>query len=251
MAYFLTPPARGAANVTLRRLNYMVPCRFSSVSASQYSALAEQRSSILSDSELAYFEGLPVLRRRTSYLLGRFAAKNALASLVGEEDYRSISIEPGIFGQPIVHHRRSIGYDISISHNSRQAVAIAFDAGHPMGIDIEEFDPALYETLLSAVPGEETRFWDRSENPSPELLLVLWTVKEALSKALRCGMMTPASVLAIASLDRSGSCRYQSVFRNFGQYKALSWVSEATVISIVLPLRTEIEFDPFKLGSSR
>jgi 4'-phosphopantetheinyl transferase len=183
-------------------------------------------------------------------MLGRFAAKNALASLVGEEDYRSISIERGIFGQPIVRHQPSIGYDISISHNRRQAVAIAFDAGHPMGIDIEEFEPALYETLLKAVPGEETRFWDRrSENPNPELLLVLWTVKEALSKALRCGMMTPTSVLAIESLDRSGSCRYQSVFRNFGQYKALSWLSEGTVISIVLPLHTEIEFEPFQLGN--
>jgi 4'-phosphopantetheinyl transferase len=183
-------------------------------------------------------------------MLGRFAAKNALASLVGEEDYRSISIERGIFGQPIVRHQPSIGYDISISHNHRQAVAIAFDAGHPMGIDIEEFEPALYETLLKAVPDEETRFWDRrSENPNPELLLVLWTVKEALSKALRCGMMTPASVLAIESLDRSGSCRYQSVFRNFGQYKALSWLSEGTVISIVLPLHTEIEFEPFQLGN--
>lgn len=246
MAYFLTPPARSAAKVTLSRPEHMVPCRFSSVSASEYPALAERRSSILSDSELAYFEGLPVLRRRTSYLLGRFAAKNALASLVGEDDYRAISIKPGIFGQPIVHHRRSIGYDISISHNSRQAVAIAFNAGHPMGIDIEEFDSTLYETLLSAVPDEEARFLYRSENPSPERLLILWTAKEALSKALRCGMMTPASVLAIKSLDQCGSFRYQSVFRNFGQYKALSWVSKATVISIVLPLRTEIEFDPFK-----
>lgn len=246
MAYFLTPPARSATNVTLRRSDCTVPCRFSSVSASEYPALAERRSSILSDSELAYFEGLPVLRRRTSYLLGRFAAKNALASLVGEDDYRSISIEPGIFGQPIVHHRCSIGYDISISHNSQQAIAIAFDAGHPMGIDIEKFDYTLYQTLLSAVPDEEARFLDCSDNASPELLLVLWTAKEALSKALRCGMMTPASVLAIESLERSPSCRYQSVFRNFGQYKALSWVSEATIISIVLPLRTEIDFDPFK-----
>lgn len=245
MAYFLTPLVHSAANVVLRRPDRTVHCRFSSVSASAYPAIAERRFSILSDAELAYFDSLPVVRRQTSYLLGRFAAKNALASLIGEDDYRTISIEPGIFGQPIVRYRRSLGYNISISHNRSQAVAVAFDTGHPMGIDIEEFDPTLYETLLSAVPEEELRFLDRSKKPSPELLLILWTMKEALSKVLRCGMTTPASVLAVASLDRLGNYTYQSAFRNFGQYKALSWASEALVMSIVLPLRTEIEFDPF------
>ncbi|MEH2425100.1 MAG: 4'-phosphopantetheinyl transferase superfamily protein [Nostoc sp.] len=200
----------------------------------------------MSDAELAYFEGLPVLRRQTSFLLGRFVSKKALAALVGEEDYRAIAITFGVFGQPIVTRPCAMGYDISISHNSRQAIAIAFEAGHPMGIDIETVDPTVYETLLNAVPAEEVQFLDHPERPSAERLLVLWTVKEALSKALRCGLMTPASVLAIATLEHTACDQYQSVFRNFSQYKALSWVSEATIISIVLPLHTEIEFDPFQ-----
>lgn len=247
MANVLTSADYNVTKVALRRSDREIACQFCAVSAWKYPALAARRSQLLSEAELAYFEGLPVRRRQMSYLLGRVAAKTALASLIAEDDYRAIAITAGIFGQPLVRHWKAVGYDVSISHNREAAVAIAFDSGHPMGIDLETFDVSLYETLLNAIPAEEASCLPNRHAASPERLLVLWTVKEALSKVLRCGMMTPAAVLAIESLTPIGLGQYEAVFRNFAQYQARSWVCNSTVLSIVLPLSTEIEFEPFQL----
>jgi 4'-phosphopantetheinyl transferase len=246
MAVPLISPSRDAFHVDLVRQDRRVPCCFSSFPVSEYPRHAERRRDLLSDQEMDYFESLPVERRRISYLLGRCAAKCALAPLLGEHDYRAISIEPGIFQQPVVVHRHAAGYDVSISHDGERAVAIAFAAGHPMGIDIEAFQARHHETLLHAVPAEERWLLQYRDCPGPELPLVLWTAREALSKAIRCGMMAPASTLSIESIDRCGTSRYESLFRNFPQYKALSWIAGGAVISIALPRRTALEFDPFR-----
>ncbi|MFT5780441.1 MAG: 4'-phosphopantetheinyl transferase, partial [Crocinitomicaceae bacterium] len=41
-------------------------------------------------------------KRRLTYLLGRFAAKEALSSLLGSASKTDIEVRAGIFGQPVV-----------------------------------------------------------------------------------------------------------------------------------------------------
>jgi len=68
-------------------------------------------------------------------------------------------------------------------------------------------------------------------------MAAVWTMKEALSKALRCGLTVPLNLLEVraAVLQRDGSLR--SEFSNFSQYKCQTWVVSPCVLSIALPLQ--------------
>jgi len=229
-----------------------ITCRFECVNIANYVDVAPYRSQLLSPAELDYFEKLPVLRRRMSYLMGRMAAKGALVQLIGDCDYRSISIEPGSFGQPVVRYGGQEPFEVSIAHDSGQAVAVAFEAGYPVGIDVETFNPTLYQTLIDAVPDSEKSWCDGTfdyysqYSQYPQRLLALWTLKEALLKVLRCGMTVPMELLSIADLQCIFPNHYRASFRHFAQYQARLWIADQTVLSVVFPRQTEINFDPFQ-----
>jgi len=87
-----------------------------------------ESSGFLGPGEREYFSTLKFVRRRQSYLLGRYAAKMAVAHQVGEIDLRAIEILRGVFEQPIVHCVRSDGWCVSISHADTLAAALAFPA---------------------------------------------------------------------------------------------------------------------------
>ena len=70
---------------------------------------------------------------------------------------------------------------------------------------------------------------------------VVWTAKEALSKALRCGMTCPYELLEICGLEQRDGF-FLGRFKNFGQYQFQSWQRGNTVVTIVLPKKTELEF---------
>ena len=69
---------------------------------------------------------------------------------------------------------------------------------------------------------------------------MIWTIKESLSKVLKCGLMTPLHVLEIAEIDCKRPIRV-STFKNFAQYKVLSVVMGDVALSICLPKRTELD----------
>ena len=106
----------------------------------------EAATELLGEAETAYFSTLASARRQVSYLLGRYAAKIALSTVLVEPDLKAIEIERGVFEQPIVHCGRNGGWDVTISHTEDLAVALAYPAGHPMGIDLERIDPRQHET---------------------------------------------------------------------------------------------------------
>jgi hypothetical protein len=69
----------------------------------------------------------------------------------------------------------------------------------------------------------------------------MWTIKEALSKVLKTGMMTPMEIYQVNAIDQvlyNGFC--VSTFTYFSQYKALSFPWKNTLCSIILPKETNI-----------
>jgi 4'-phosphopantetheinyl transferase len=200
----------------------------------EYATLHHTCTRILHPHELAQYERLTVPRRKASFLLGRYVAKQALAVLLRASLYANIEIAPGVFTQPIVKFPTSEPVGVSITHAGELACALAFPQIHPMGIDVERLDPKSLEAMKSQMLAEELR---------PEVLpqlselvrcTVIWTAKEALSKVLKCGMMCPFSILETMEL-RQDTSRYVGYFRNFGQYKFHTWVVHDHVLTIVLP----------------
>jgi phosphopantetheinyl transferase len=204
------------------------------------SHLVEFAAEFLGPTENAYFSTLRFARRQQSYLLGRYAAKLALRDLLEEPDLRAIEIVRGVFEQPIVHYARSHRWCVSISHADSLAVALAFPAGHPMGLDAERIDLSRYETILSQLSNQETQWIEANAEHKLQLATALWTAKEALSKVLCTGLMSPVQIYNLSEFSRISSGNWEGLFENFGQYKTTTWIGTSHAVSIVLPKRSTI-----------
>ena len=215
---------------------------FAWVHTTAYAALHQTCRSILHPHELAQYERLTAPRRQTSFLLGRYVAKQALAVLLRESVYTNIEIVPGVFTQPIVKFPTPEPVGVSITHAGELACALAFPQMHPIAIDVERLDTSNIEAMQSQMLPEELRPEALPQLSELVRCSVLWTAKEALSKVLQCGMMCPFTLLETVAL-RQDAAWYVGYFRHFGQYKFHAWVLQDHVITIVLPKWTTMVVD--------
>ena len=218
---------------------------FASAGAADYPNLESRLAGILHPSERRYFCSLPAERRKVTYLLGRYAAKQALSLLLGEPDCSRIEIASGVLDQPVVRYPASEPFDVSISHTDAVACAIAFPALLPMAIDIEQIDRRRSEVMKTQILPYELDEAVRRGTAEESAPALVWTAKEALSKVLRCGLTCPFDLLAIDRIE-SGGRPSTGTFRHFGQYKFHSWIRGEVVATIVLPGVTVLETDLFR-----
>ena len=184
--------------------------------------------------------------RKQSFVLGRIAAKTAIAGLSSREfNLSSLHIATGVFGFPVVKNYPGNGVQVSISHCGPMALALAFDEGHPAGIDTEKiraYPAALVKAALT--PGEIDLLHKHNIPLSPGCTL-LWTIKESLSKILKTGLTLPLSLLEITELEQNGDT-YTAHYRNFSQYKAHAFHCGDYITAISLPLRSSADFTTFR-----
>ena len=202
--------------------------------------LDELASDLLGPSEAAYFSTLSSARRQNSYLLGRYAAKLALKDALSESDLRSIEIVRGVFEQPIVQYRRTGGWGVTISHTDSLAVGLAYPAGHPMGVDVERIDRARQEAILSQLSPQEIDWIDSSADDRDTVATALWAAKEALSKVLTTGLMSPVRIYNLSEFSQIDSGMWEGLFENFAQYKVRVWVGSSYALSIAMPKKSMI-----------
>ena len=177
-----------------------------------FQQLKEDYSSFLHPIEEAYFSGLTHPRRQHSYLLGRYCAKQAIRACHNDVDVKEISIEAGVFDHPVVTYEAHSPLQVSISHTSDFGAAVAFPEVYPMAIDVETICPSKGDTIKSQLSSAEQKlrlfsYKGGEQDHETTQLTLLWTVKEALSKALRCGLTVPFEVLEIEPIARV--CRPQ------------------------------------------
>jgi 4'-phosphopantetheinyl transferase len=73
---------------------------------------------------------------------------------------------------------------------------------------------------------------------------VIWTIKEAVSKAIKVGLMTPFATLEISSLHRLSDGGLLCYFKNFAQYKCYSWIIGKWILSIAIPKNSKLVNTP-------
>ena len=198
---------------------------------------------LLHPQEMGYYDSLAFEKRKKSYLIGRYAAKHAIAALAGDKcNLHAMVIQQGVFNQPVA----TLGYEqniqVSISHCDDLGAALAFPEAHPMGIDIEKVQADKCRVMESQMTQAEKNMITHASCSYDRLLTLLWTAKEALSKILRTGLTTPFHVFEIDKIE-SKSDHSICFFENFGQYKAISFDVGVYVCSLVIPDRTEISID--------
>lgn len=189
--------------------------------------------------ELSYYKTLTVEKRKKSYLLGRYSAKQAVSAFVGEENPQNILIKQGFFNHPIVISANNQNVQVSISHCEDMGATVAFPEAVPMGIDVEWVDPQKTNVLESQMTEKEKALIKSFPNSYNAMLVLLWTAKEALSKVLKTGLLTPFHIYEIDYLTANHSCIISN-FRNFTQYKGISFNLGCYVCTIIHPKSIEI-----------
>lgn len=205
------------------------------------SQLEQSASSWIHPQESTMLERLTFPRRRTSYLMGRYCAKQAIQQIDNSLILNEIWIGEGIFHQPILYGNEINTMQVSIAHTHDLGAALVFDERYPMGIDIELNNDHHASTIISELTSFEQDLlnnqWPVSSNIQPYPWI--WTVKEALGKALKTGLTVPMSVYAIKEIGHEGDF-IMSTYKNFSQYKALSFFWREVIVSVVLPRKTEM-----------
>lgn len=208
------------------------------LSKESYANLIAISNDFLHPREKAYFASLTHQKRQYSYLLGRYCAKDAISALTKISNLTTVCIKNGIFEQPIVYCPLNPNLQVSISHTDAIGCAIAFPEAHPMGIDVEIICDSKIESLQEQMTKTEKAEMGAMFNDATQLIL-RWTVKEALSKVLKCGLMMPFHLLEIKTPLQEKDCTI-SFFTNFHQYKAMSFIMDNVVCSIVYPIKTQL-----------
>ncbi|MEM9674248.1 MAG: 4'-phosphopantetheinyl transferase family protein [Cyclobacteriaceae bacterium] len=194
----------------------------------------------LHNQELAYYKELQYEQKRRSYLAGRYIAKKCLAQLSENENLDEIWIRSGVFDQPVVSGGMPNPPSVSISHTKEVAACIVSPREHPMGLDAEDIGFHKADIIESQLTSHEKSLCQDRNIDISHFYVFLWTAKEALSKVLTTGLMTPLSIYQIETMNFYND-HIVSTFLNFGQYKAITFWKNSTIFSIVLPKNTRYD----------
>jgi phosphopantetheinyl transferase len=169
---------------------------------------------ILSRGERAAWRALKgPAKRRIDWLLGRLVAKEAMVTLAGEQfglalHPADVEIAAGEDGRPVMQGEwlRQVGYPLalSIAHADGVAAAIVGPAGAvaSVGIDIEPAcrDPQTFVDGAFS-PAEQALLADLGKSGEETWPLRLWCAKEAVGKALGCGLAGRPLEIVVREVD--------------------------------------------------
>lgn len=177
--------------------------------------------------------------RRSSYICGRYAAKMSVNSIRGDLKFKEIYIENGAFNQPVLKNEE---LDVTISHTKNYGIALAFSRKFIFGVDIQEIDNPSLDFLTKILDINEIIMLTDIEKDLHKRLLILWVVKEALSKCLKTGININLDILSVKCINERDSY-FEGEFCNFPQYKFIVFRYENFYISIVFPKYIDFKFD--------
>jgi 4'-phosphopantetheinyl transferase len=211
-----------------------------SFSQQTLTVLLNDSSSFLHPKEKEYFNSLNFERRQYSYLIGRYVAKKGIGDYLNEKDFSKIEITPGVFQQPIVNYPSKQNIQVSIAHCQGWGAALVFPEAHPMAIDIESCDPQKQISSFIKITDQEKKLIQKLSLNEHEQYTLIWTIKEALSKVLKTGLMTEFTIFEISSIQVRENY-FESYFAHFAQYKVISWWFQNIAWSIVLPYKSNFD----------
>ena len=200
----------------------------------------------LSEAENAQLGRFQFAAKQQGFLLGRLAAKRALGVLLEEPDLRRIEIRSGAYGQPLVQHPRAGSAEVTVSHSHGLAVAVAFPAECPMGVDLETVSAIRAGTILGELEasGQEQAWLASAGVDDATACCVLWTAREALGKALKTGLNSPLGILSLADIRSAAERSWVGGYLNFPQCQCLSQAHGDRVLSLALPKAAELDAWP-------
>ena len=186
----------------------------------------------LSSQEKKYYNQLKYEARKVSYLLGRISSKRALASFM-DNDKQEIFIDKGIFHYPIIKNNNK-NLTVTITHTKYVGASAAVEEHYPIGIDIEVIDINHLKSIKSQMTEQEINLVENCQWEEHEGVIAIWTMKEALSKALKIGFLTSLKMYEVNSLDCDNNCII-SKYKNFAMFEAKTFKLNRSIFTICYP----------------
>lgn len=137
--------------------------------------------------------GLRFTKRRTEYLLRRFAAKHAVAAVAGvaPHDLGRVEVRNAPTGAPyVLLDGAPAGIEVSITDRAGWAVClVAADLGE-LGCDLELVEPRTPGFVSDFLTAAEREYVDSRPDADARYLAanLLWSAKESALKVLRTGL---------------------------------------------------------------
>jgi len=185
-------------------------------------------------------------KRLRDFLLGRRAAYAAIHHAFPRVPTSGFHIERGVFDQPVWTGQGIPALSLSIAHCDGVGTALVARAGFTVGLDLERVNDHQSETMDRQMTETEREAF-RAALPDlsrAERLTTLWCAKEALSKAIGCGLTCPMEVMEVGSVERADRC-ITGTFHNFYQYRFHAWRhSKDMILAIVMHRHHRLNFTP-------
>jgi len=203
----------------------------------------EIKNNYLSCHELQILRNLDHTNRVKSFCAGRLAAKKAITLLIPNYPATEISIIPGLLENPIILSNTQLNLNISISHSQNFAFAAVTSSICPIGVDTEVISNKNFKEYSELSTRTEILLTMKTfQEDELSSAARLWTLKESLSKAIKCGFTIPLDLLEIISFDEESKSR--CVFKNFPQYRSISFNFKDNMFALCLPYSINI-YDNF------
>ena len=161
---------------------------------------------VLHGAERRPFAEMPgAINRRTEWLFGRIAAKEAVRRFL-HENYQARWTDADVHvwadgsGKPHAlgawQDRLSVHLDLAIAHTAQFVVAVVA-ANARVGVDVEQRGRTLSEEFIRGVFGPDELELAANAVDAPAALVRFWCAKEAVSKALGTGIRYPPKELIV------------------------------------------------------
>lgn len=161
----------------------------------------------LGAAERAQFARLPAPPRRADWLLGRWAAKRALATRLRLEPspwtWQRLEVLPDADGRPVAHWRsRPLAEALSLSHRGGRAIAVVAAPGRAIGCDLERVEPRSAAFVVDYFTAAERAAVDDAPADERALLAnLVWSAKESVLKLLGVGLSVDTRRVIVRASD--------------------------------------------------
>ncbi|MDR0678235.1 MAG: 4'-phosphopantetheinyl transferase superfamily protein [Holosporaceae bacterium] len=183
----------------------------------------------LSNDELKKLHSVGIEKRKKQYCLGRITTKKALGSFVEDLAFEKINVVNEKSGCPIIENS---DYSTSITHTDKIVASLVFENKFSFGIDIEEIKREKIEALSSVICNREPIPHD------PERLTVAWTLKETLSKALKCGFYMAFENFELSEFSENDQIFICSYLK-YPEFKGIAFIHENNSYAVTYPTNIE------------
>ncbi len=210
-----------------------------------------ERLDWLTDVERARYGEFRFDKRRQDWLLGRWAAKQALLELaeLPQSDIARFEIVPAPGGAPMAQFDGS-PHDVglSISHSSGRAFSVVSSELSELGCDIELVEPrsaAFVDTFFTTTESE--RVQGAAADFRDILVTMIWSAKESTLKALRTGLRADTRSVEVIDggmLAGRGWSIARTVAGDAGEFSCLWRLHGEFVLTIAVRDAVEMPEEP-------